>query len=84
MWYEFLFRIKISKKHHLTVDKDHGIPSAGKFDSFSSMIKLNVDEPLKFGASLQCALSSSLSIRSTDHVMRVQTKDSNNSEVKSF
>ena len=47
MWYEFLFRIKISKKHHLTVDKDHGIPSAAKFDSFPSMIKLNVDEPLK-------------------------------------
>jgi hypothetical protein len=76
--------LKSRIKHHLKVDRDHGIPSAGKFNSLSSMIKLNVDEPLKFGASLQCSLSSSLSIRSTDHVMWVQTKDSNNSEVNSF
>lgn len=55
-----------------------------EFDSLSSMIELNVNKPLKFGASLQCSLSSSLSIRSIDHIMWVWTKNSDNSEVDSF
>lgn len=62
-------------KHHLKVDGNHGIPSVAEFNSLSSMIKLNADEPLKFGASLQYSLSSSLSIRSTDHIMWIWTKE---------